>query len=269
VYEEVSRDVLLASISGGSDLCTAFLGGCPLLAVRAGRIQCRQLGAKVEAFDADGKPVIGQVGELVVTAPMPSMPIYFWNDPDGNRYRSSYFDMYPGVWRHGDWVTIHRDGSSMVFGRSDSTLNRGGIRMGTSEFYQVIDGFSEISDSLVIDTGGSGRHGHLLLFVVPAAGIQLNEGLRRRIQTALRDGLSPRHVPDEIHQIAEIPLTLNGKKMEVPVKQILAGVPVDRAVRRDAMANPGSLEPFVSLSREISRARDPFSGDSDSQGTTR
>jgi acetoacetyl-CoA synthetase len=256
VYEEVSRDVLLASISGGSDLCTAFLGGCRLLPVRAGRIQCRQLGARVEAFDAAGKPVIGEVGELVVTAPMPSMPIYFWNDPDGQRYRSSYFEMYPGVWRHGDWITIHRDGSSVVFGRSDSTLNRGGIRMGTSEFYQVIDRFSEVSDSLVIDTGGLGRDGRLLLFVVPVAGAQLDDGLRRRIEDALRTELSPRHVPDEVHQIAEIPLTLNGKKMEVPVKQILAGVPVYQAVRQDAMANPGSLDAFVSLSRETSRAAD-------------
>jgi acetoacetyl-CoA synthetase len=269
VYNEVGRDLLLVSISGGSDLCTAFLGGCRLLPVRAGRIQCRQLGAKVEAFDAGGNAVIGEVGELVVTAPMPSMPIYFWNDPDGQRYRSSYFEMYPGVWRHGDWITIHRDGSSVVFGRSDSTLNRGGIRMGTSEFYQVIDGFSEISDSLVIDTGGLGRDGRVLLFVVPVAGIQLDDGLRRRIEDALRVGLSPRHVPDEIHQIDEIPLTLNGKKMEVPVKQILAGVPVDQAVRQDAMANPGSLDAFVSLSRETSRTEDSFLGDSDPQSTTR
>jgi acetoacetyl-CoA synthetase len=256
VYEQVSRDVLVASISGGSDLCTAFLGGCRLLPVRAGRIQCRQLGAKVEAFDVAGKPVIGEVGELVVTAPMPSMPIYFWNDPDGQRYRSSYFEMYPGVWRHGDWIAIHRDGSSVVFGRSDSTLNRGGIRMGTSEFYQVIDRFSEVSDSLVIDTGGLGRDGRLLLFVVPVAGAQLYEGLRRRIEDALRTELSPRHVPDEIHQIAEIPLTLNGKKMEVPVKQILAGVPVEQAARRDAMANPGSLDAFDEFAREVRSAQE-------------
>ena len=267
VYEEVGRDVLLASISGGSDLCTAFLGGCPLLPVQAGRIQCRQLGAKVEAFDAAGNTVIGEVGELVVTAPMPSMPIYFWNDPGGQRYRSSYFEMYPGVWRHGDWITIHRDGSSVVAGRSDSTLNRGGIRMGTSEFYQVIERFSEISDSLVIDTGGLGRDGRLLLFVVPVAGIRLEDGLRRRIEDALRAGLSPRHVPDEIHQIDEIPLTLNGKKMEVPVKQILAGVPVDQAVRRDAMANPGSLDAFVSLSRETGSSDEPSSADSNPQST--
>jgi len=267
VYEEVGPDVLLASISGGSDLCTAFLGACRLLPVRAGRIQCRQLGARVEAFDAAGNPVIGEVGELVVTAPMPSMPIYFWNDPDGARYHSSYFEMYPGVWRHGDWITIHRDGSSVVFGRSDSTLNRGGIRMGTSEFYQVIDRFSEISDSLVIDTGGLGRDGRLLLFVVPAAGTKLDDSLRRRIEDALRAELSPRHVPDEIHQIAEIPLTLNGKKMEVPVKQILAGVPLDQAVRRDAMANPVSLGAFARFSRAAFPAEEPSPRDSNPQST--
>ena len=247
VYQEVGPAVLLASISGGSDLCTAFLGACPLLPVHAGRIQCRQLGARIEAYDAHGNSMIGEVGELVITAPMPSMPIFFWNDPGGQRYRSSYFEMYPGKWRHGDWITIHPDGSSVVYGRSDSTLNRGGIRMGTSEFYQVIHGLSEISDSLVIDTGGWGREGRLLLFVVPAAGVQLDDQLRRRIQNALREELSPRHVPDEIYQIDEVPITLNGKKMEVPVKQILAGIPVDEAVRRDAMANPSSMDAFVRL----------------------
>jgi acetoacetyl-CoA synthetase len=247
VYDEVGRDVLLASISGGSDLCTAFLGGCPILPVRAGRIQCAQLGAKVESFDSSGNHRIGEVGELVLTDPMPSMPIYFWNDPGGHRYRASYFDMYPGVWRHGDWITLYRDGSSVVFGRSDSTLNRGGIRMGTSEFYQIMDGFPEIADSLVIDTGGLGRVGRLLLFVVPASGVALDDQLRHRIQDALRSDLSPRHVPDEIYEIDEVPLTLNGKKMEVPVKQILAGTPVDRAARRDAMANPRSLEAFVRI----------------------
>ena len=247
VYREVGADVLVGSISGGSDLCTAFLGSCPTLPVRAGRIQCRQLGAKVEAFDVTGAPVIDEVGELVITAPMPSMPIFFWNDPSGERFRSSYFEMFPGVWRHGDWIRVCPDGSSVVYGRSDSTLNRGGIRMGTSEFYRVIDTFPEISDSLVIDTGGLGREGRLLLFVVLSSGAQLDDQLRHRIGLALREDLSPRHVPDEIHQIDEVPLTLNGKKLEVPIKQILAGTPVDRAVRRDAMANPGSIDAFFRL----------------------
>lgn len=261
VYEEVGRDVLLASISGGSDLCTAFLGASPMLPVQAGRIQCRQLGARVEAYDMAANPVVGEVGELVITAPMPSMPIYFWNDPGGARYRSSYFEMYPGVWRHGDWITIHDDGSAVVSGRSDSTLNRGGIRMGTSEFYQVIERFSEISDSLVIDTGGLGREGRLLLFVVPAAGLRLDEQLSQRIRESLREGISPRHVPDEIHEIAEVPQTLNGKKMEVPVKEILAGTPIEQAVRRDAMANPSSIDAFVRLSGTASPSDSPIPDD--------
>jgi acetoacetyl-CoA synthetase len=269
VYEEVGSDILLASISGGSDLCTAFLGGCPILPVRAGRIQCSQLGAKIEAYDLNGVSVVGEVGELVITAPMPSMPIYFWNDPDGERYRSSYFDTYPGVWRHGDWITVHADGSSVVHGRSDSTLNRGGVRMGTSEFYQVIDGLPEILDSVVIDTGGLGREGRLLLFVVPATGVQIEEALEQRIRDALRTELSPRHVPDEIHQIDEVPKTLNGKKMEVPIKQILAGVPVERAARLDAMANPSSIDAFVRLAGSTTREGFSPPDDSNPDGTSR
>jgi acetoacetyl-CoA synthetase len=269
VYEEVGADLLLASISGGSDLCTAFLGGCPLLPVKAGRIQCSQLGATIEAYDETGSPVTGEVGELVITAPMPSMPVFFWNDPGGHRYRSSYFDMYPGIWRHGDWITIHADGSSVVSGRSDSTLNRGGIRMGTSEFYQVVERFPEVTDSLVIDTGGLGREGRLLLFVVPAAGVELDEDLADRLRQALREGLSPRHVPDEIHQIDEVPQTLNGKKMEVPIKAILAGAPVERAVRRDAMANPGSIDAFVRLAGLRGEADTPASDDPDRDGAAR
>ncbi len=176
---------------------------------------------------------------------MPSMPVSFWNDPGGERYRSSYFDMYPGVWRHGDWIKINPDGSSVVYGRSDSTLNRGGVRMGTSEFYRVVEEFPEVGDSLVIDTGQLGREDRLLLFVVLTDGRELDDGLRARIGSALRQQLSPRHVPDEIHQIDEVPRTINGKKLEVPIKRILAGVPVDEAVRRDALANPASIEAFA------------------------
>jgi acetoacetyl-CoA synthetase len=247
VYEQVGRDLLLGSISGGTDLCTGFVGACALLPVRAGEIQCRQLGAKVEAFDVNGRPVLDEVGELVISAPMPSMPIYFWNDPDGKRYRSSYFEMYPGVWRHGDWIKVLPDGACVIYGRSDSTLNRGAIRMGTSEFYRVVDEFAEIADSLVIDTGQFGQEGRLLLFVVMAPGIDLDETLRQRLRVALRTDLSPRHVPDEILEIPEVPRTLNGKKLEVPVKRILAGVPVEQAARRDAMANPESIDVFVGL----------------------
>ena len=245
VYEKVNDDVLLASVSGGTDLCAAFIGSCPVLPVRAGEIQCRYLGAHVEAFDIDGEPVIDEVGELVITEPMPSMPIYLWNDPDGSRYRDSYFEMFPGVWRHGDWVKVTPDGRCVVYGRSDSTLNRGGVRTGTSEFYRIIDGFTEIEDSLVIDTGRLGREDRLLLFVVMRVGADLSLDLRDRLEAAIRSELSPRHVPDEIHQIADVPRTLNGKKMEVPVKRILAGVAVDKAARADAMANPEVLDLFA------------------------
>jgi acetoacetyl-CoA synthetase len=242
VYEAVGEDLLLGSVSGGTDLCAAFVGSCPLLPVTAGEIQCRYLGARVEAFDVRGQSVVDEVGEVVITAPTPSMPIYFWNDEDGERYRSSYFDMYPGVWRHGDWVKIRPDGRCVVYGRSDSTLNRGGVRTGTSEFYRVIDDFEEIEDSLIVDTGRLGRDDRLLLFVVMKTEHELNNRLESRLRSAIRSGLSPRHVPDEIHQIADIPRTLNGKKMEVPVKRILAGVAVERAARTDAMANPEVLE---------------------------
>jgi acetoacetyl-CoA synthetase len=245
VYERVNDDVLLASVSGGTDLCAAFVGSCPLLPVRAGEIQCRYLGARVEAYNLHGQPVIDEVGELVITAPMPSMPIYFWNDPDGERYRSSYFEIYPGVWRHGDWIKVTPEGGCVVYGRSDSTLNRGGVRTGTSEFYRIVDGFPEIEDSLVIDTGQLGREGRLLLFVMPKAGTDLGQDLRDKLRSVIRSELSPRHVPDEIHQIPDVPRTLNGKKMEVPVKRILAGVPVEQAARTDAMANPESLDVFA------------------------
>ncbi len=250
VYDHVHRDLLLGSVSGGTDLCTAFVGSCPLLPVRAGELQCRQLGAKVEAYDVNGEPVIDEVGELVITAPMPSMPIYFWNDPDGERYRSSYFEMYPGVWRHGDWIKISPEGGCVISGRSDSTLNRGGVRMGSSEFYRVVEDLAEVVDSLVVDTGRLGAEGRLLLFVALQEGVRLDERLAGKIKDALRRDLSPRHVPDEIHQIDEVPRTLNGKKMEVPVKRILAGVPVEEAVRRDAMANPDAIEAFAALVRD-------------------
>lgn len=250
VYARVNDDVLLGSVSGGTDLCAAFIGSCPLLPVRAGEIQCRYLGAAVEAFDVHGRPVVDEVGELAVTAPMPSMPVYFWNDPVGERYRASYFEMFPGVWRHGDWIKITPDGRCVVYGRSDSTLNRGGVRTGTSEFYRVIDGFTEIEDSLVIDTGQLGREDSLLLFVVMRTGNDLTSDLRARLESAIRSELSPRHVPDEIHQIADVPRTLNGKKMEVPVKRILAGVSVEKAARADAMANPEVLDSFANWAAE-------------------
>ncbi|HEY6295775.1 MAG TPA: acetoacetate--CoA ligase [Streptosporangiaceae bacterium] len=244
VYDHVKRDLLLGSFSGGTDLCTGFVGPSPLLPVRAGIISGRCLGAEVQAYDEDGKPVIGQVGELVITQPMPSMPVGFWNDPGGARYRESYFETYPGVWRHGDWIELLPDGGCVIYGRSDATLNRGGIRMGTSEFYRVVEAFSEVADSLVVDTGRLGAEGRLILYVVPAAGGQLDDELAGRLRAALRAQLSPRHVPDEIHQVPGVPRTLSGKKLEVPVRKILLGMAPERAADPNALANPEVLKYF-------------------------
>ncbi|MEW6045916.1 MAG: acetoacetate--CoA ligase [Bacillota bacterium] len=255
VYRHVKQDLLLGSVSGGTDLCTAFVGSSPLLPVHAGEIQCRMLGAKVEAFDEAGHPLVGEVGELVITEPMPSMPLFLWNDGPGmERYRATYFEMYPGVWRHGDWIKITPRGSCVIYGRSDSTLNRGGVRMGTSEFYRVVEELPEVLDSLVVDTGQLCREGQLLLFVVLRPGAALDETLKQRIRQRLRSELSPRHVPDEIYAIAEVPRTLNGKKLEVPVKRILSGVPPEKAVSPDAMINPGSLRFFTELAGRFARA---------------
>ncbi len=244
VYQQVKKDLLLGSFSGGTDVCTGIVGPCPLLPVRAGVISGRCLGAKVEAYDDDGKPVIGHVGELVITKPMPSMPVGFWNDAGGVRYRESYFEMYPGVWRHGDWIELLPDGGCVIYGRSDATLNRGGVRMGTSEFYRVVEAFEEVGDSLVVDTGRLGAEGRLILFVVPAAGCELGDQEKNRIRAALRAQLSPRHVPDEIHQVPGIPRTLSGKKLEVPVRKILLGMDPERAADPNALADPDVLGYF-------------------------
>jgi acetoacetyl-CoA synthetase len=248
VYEHVGRDVLLGSVSGGTDLCTAFVGACPLVPVYAGEISCRCLGAKVESFDADGRPLVGKLGELVLTEPMPSMPVGFWNDPKGERYRASYFDSYPGVWRHGDWIEITPRGTCVITGRSDATLKRGGVRIGTSEFYGVVEAIPGVRESLVVhladDAGGPGE---LLLFVALEDDVALDDALRRLIAKALREGLSPRHVPDEIHAVPSIPRTLNAKKLEVPVQRILSGEPLERVANPGAMADPKSLDYFVEL----------------------
>jgi len=245
VYQRVKPDLLLGSFSGGTDLCTGFVGPNPLLPVRSGVISGRCLGAEVEAYDDDGKPVTGQVGELVITVPMPSMPVGFWNDPDGVRYRESYFDTYPGVWRHGDWIEIRPDGGCVIYGRSDATLNRGGVRMGTSEFYRVVEAWPEVADSLVVDTGRLGSDdGRLILFVLPAEGCELDDDLKKKLRAALRSQLSPRHVPDEIHQVPGIPRTLSGKKLEIPVRKILLGTEPERAADPNALANPEVLGSF-------------------------
>jgi acetoacetyl-CoA synthetase len=248
VYAEVAgegSDLILGSFSGGTDLCTGFVGPCPLLPVRAGVIAGRCLGALVEAYDPAGRPLVGAVGELVITRPMPSMPVGFWNDPEGSRYAASYFAHYPGVWRHGDWIMMLPDGGSVIYGRSDATLNRGGVRMGTSEFYRVVEGLPEIADSLVIDTGQLGQDGRLLLYVVLAGQGELDDELAGRIRAQLRSQLSPRHVPDAIHQVPGIPRTLSGKKLEVPIRKILLGTPVADAADPDALANPEVLEFFT------------------------
>ncbi len=245
VYEQVKADVQLGSMSGGTDVCTGFVGHTPLLPVRTGVISGRCLGAKVEAFDAQGQPVTGEVGELVITEPMPSMPVFFWNDPGGTRYRESYFADYPGVWRHGDWIEIRADGSCVIYGRSDATLNRGGVRMGTSEFYRVVEAFPEVADSLVVDTGRLGADGRLVLFVQLAGGQELTDDLAGKIKRALREQLSPRHVPDEINVVPGVPRTLSGKKLEVPVRKILLGSPVEKAADPSALANPEVLAAYV------------------------
>jgi acetoacetyl-CoA synthetase len=244
VYEAVKKDVLLSSLSGGTDVCTAFVGAAPTLPVRAGVIPARMLGCAVDSFGPDGRPVVGEVGELVLTAPMPSMPVAFWGDPDGRRLREAYFETFPGVWRHGDWIKINADGSCVIYGRSDSTLNRGGVRMGTAEFYRVVEELPGVEDSLVIDTSAAGAEGRLLLYVVPAAGADL-DALRGELRAAIRRELSPRHLPDEIIAITEVPRTLNGKKCEVPVKRVLAGVPLEQAVSPGALKNPDAMRPFL------------------------
>jgi acetoacetyl-CoA synthetase len=257
VYENVHDDLLLGSMSGGTDLCTAFVHSHPLLPVRAGEIQCRALGAAVAVFDADGRPVEGELGELVITRPMPSMPLCFWGDDDGSKLLDAYFSEYPGVWRHGDWarLTVHRDGPGgvVIYGRSDSTLNRGGIRIGTSEFYRVTEDLPEIADSLVVDTSALGTEGRLLLFLVLREGAELDDGLRDRLRSALRSQLSPRHVPDEIVAVPAVPRTLNGKKLEVPVKRLLAGVPLEQAVSLGAVADVDALQPFLDRAARAQR----------------
>ncbi len=248
VHEELgtgSPGLILGSYSGGTDVCTGFVGPSPLLPVRVGVISGPCLGAKVESFDSHGRPLIGEVGELVLTVPMPSMPVGFWNDQDGVRYRASYFADYPGVWRHGDWIMILPDGGCIIYGRSDATLNRGGVRMGTSEFYRVVEALPEVADSLVVDTGQLGQDGRLILYVVPADGRAVDDALVVKLRALLRTELSPRHVPDEIHQVPGIPRTLSGKKLEVPVRKILQGTPVAAAADPDALANPEVLSYFA------------------------
>jgi acetoacetyl-CoA synthetase len=249
VYEQLGKETWLFSTSGGTDMCTAFVGGVPLLPVYRGELQGRSLGAKVEAYDEDGNAVIDEVGELVITEPMPSMPIYFWDDEDGEKLRESYFDMYPGVWRHGDWIRITDRGTAVITGRSDSTINRGGIRMGTAEIYRAVLALDEITDALVVDIA-KGDDAWMPLFVVLKEGTELDDDLKKAIAKRIREDCSPRHVPSEVFAVEEVPRTLSGKVLEVPVKKILTGTPADKAASRDSLQNPESLDYFVELAAE-------------------
>jgi acetoacetyl-CoA synthetase len=248
IYEQLGPDVLLINGSGGTDVCSAIVSGSPLQPVYAGEISGRCLGVDSAAFDFDGHEVVGELGELVIRRPMPSMPVRLWGDEAGERYRASYFDTYPGVWRQGDWVRFSQEGTCIITGRSDATLNRGGVRLGTSELYVVVEELPEIEDSLIVhledDAGGPGE---LILFVVVVAG-ELDDALRSRIAGELRAQLSPRHVPDTIAAVPAIPRTLTGKKLEAPVKRILRGAPADTVASRGALAVPGAIDAFVQFS---------------------
>jgi len=251
VYEQLGPDVLLNVGSGGTDVCTGLVQGSPMQPVYRGEIAGRCLGVDVTAYGPDGKPVVDELGELVIQSPMPSMPAGFWNDPDGSRYRSTYFDFFPGVWRFGDWIMFSERGSCVVSGRSDATLNRGGVRLGTGEFYAVVEDLDEVTDSLVVhleDPGGG--PGELILFVSLAEGEELDDELRARIAAALRAALSPRHVPDTVEAVPTIPRTMTQKKLELPVKRILLGDPAEKVASRDALADPNAIEAFVEYAAE-------------------
>jgi acetoacetyl-CoA synthetase len=247
IYEHVGSGTWLFSTSGGTDLCTAFVGGVPTLPVYRGELQARALGAAVEAWDPEGHPLIGQVGELVITEPMPSMPLFLWGDEDGSRLRESYFEMFPGTWRHGDWIEITDRGTAIIHGRSDSTINRGGIRIGTAEIYRAVLASEEVTDALVVDLPKEGTDGVIELFVVLREGATLDDDLRKTLARAIRERTSPRHVPDQVTQVATVPRTLSGKVVEVPVKRILMGADPDKVVSRDSLANPEALDYFVEL----------------------
>lgn len=245
IYAHVKPDVWLAPISGGTDLAGAFVLGNPMMPVRAGEMQCRALGNAVRAFDEEGREVIGEVGELVCTEPLPSMPLMFWGDDDGSRLHESYFDTYPGIWRHGDWIKFTPEGGSIIYGRSDATINRRGLRLGSSEIYRAVEGLDEVMDSLVVDLEFLGRESFMPLFVVMKEGHALDDAMRDRIRSAIRAQVSARFLPDDIVEIAEVPRTLSGKKLEVPVKKLLLGGDPEKVVNRDSMANPDSFDPFI------------------------
>ncbi|MFZ1335650.1 MAG: acetoacetate--CoA ligase [Saprospiraceae bacterium] len=251
VYEKIKEDVWLTSMSGGTDVCTAFVGGCIVRPVYEGEIQCRALGCALYCLDENGNKLENEEGEMVITESMPCMPIYFWNDEAKVRYKESYFEMYDGLWRHGDWIKVTPNDGIVIYGRSDATLNKQGIRIGTSEIYRSLDNIEEISDGLIINIEKKDGDHYMPLFVMLKEGIILDEELKKRIKSQLRSDYSPRHVPDEIIQVADIPYTLSGKKMETPIKKILMGRPVEKCVNPDTMRNPSSIDYFVQLAKEI------------------
>ncbi len=251
IYDHIGTDTWLFSTSGGTDLCTAFVGGVPTLPVYRGELQARALGAAIESWDEEGHPHTGEVGELVITKPMPSMPLFLWGDEDGSRYHDSYFDTYPGIWRHGDWIEITDRGTAIIYGRSDSTINRGGIRMGTSEIYRAVLADERIADALVVDIPKEGTEGWMPLFVVLAEGSELTDELKKDVAKEIRTRCSPRHVPNEMIEIQAVPRTLSGKVLEVPVKRILTGTRAEKAASRDSLANPDALDFFSEYARGL------------------
>ncbi len=251
VYKEIKDDVWLCSMAGGTDVCTAFIGSSPYLPVYQGEIQARALGCSMYSYDEGGNPLIEEVGEMVITKPMPSMPIFFWGDDNMERYTASYFEMFPDIWRHGDWLQISNRGSLIILGRSDATLNRHGVRIGTSEIYRGINLISEIKDSLVVNIEMKGGKHYMPLFVVMKDGNKLNEDIIKKIAYTLRSEFSPRHVPDEVIAVSDLPYTISGKKLETPVKKILMGLPVEKAANKGAMKNPDSLDFFIQFAKEM------------------
>jgi acetoacetyl-CoA synthetase len=252
LYSHVKRDLWVASISGGTDICSVLVGGCPILPVYSGEIQCRWLGAEVEAFNEQGNPVTGKMGELVVTEPLPSMPLFFWGDREGARYRESYFETFPGVWRHGDWIMITERGTSVIYGRSDATIKRMGVRIGTSEIYRSVESMPEVADSLAVDVEVTGGRTFLLLFVVPAVGKATNgDSLGQRIKQKIREDVSPRHVPDEVLVVKAIPRTLSGKKLEVPIKRILQGADPAKVLNRGSLGNPDAVDELIEIANRL------------------
>jgi acetoacetyl-CoA synthetase len=253
IYRKVKSDLWLCSMSGGTDVCTAFIGGNPFSPVHEGEIQGRALGCALYAWDDAGNPVIDEVGEMVITKPMPSMPVFFWNDPGNDRYKDSYFDTFPNVWRHGDWVKVTDHGSLIIYGRSDATLNRHGVRIGTAEIYRALNDLKEIKDSLIVNLELSGGEHYMPLFVVLNEGYSFDKSLIKQIGGTLRKKYSPRHVPDEVIPVQDIPYTISGKKMEAPVKKILLGMPLESSINLGAMRNPESIDFFVGFQRKMNK----------------